>query len=117
MTHHRARFGTALLLSAAALMAPSVAAAATIPVSTNADGTGTGSCPAAPCTLRQAINFASAGDTVSVPAATYTLTPANGPLSVNKALTIAGAGPATTTLTQSGSVQLLSVDSDGIATV
>src|ERR1700678_1615357 len=89
-------------LGAAALLAPATASAATITVSSTSDGTGTGSCPNSPCTLRQAINYASSGDTITLSGAAYHVTTANGPLDIaNKTLTITGARAGSTTLSPS----------------
>jgi hypothetical protein len=89
------------LLGAALLVAPGIARASTFSVTTTADGSGTGTCAAGgPCALRQAINAAATGDTVSVPPGTYQLT--LGALSVSRSITIAGAGASTTTITEHG---------------
>jgi hypothetical protein len=117
MNYVRARTGIAAVVSAALISSTAAAAATTITVSTPGDGTGTGSCPASPCSLRQAVNFASPGDTVSVPGGTYTLLAANGPIDVDEALTITGAGAATTTLTAATSSELMDIESDGVVTV
>ena len=64
-------------------------------MTTTADG-GTGS-------LRQLIAEAQPGDTVVVPAGTYVLT--EGELEIDKALTIAGAGAAQTTIDGAGNTR------------
>ena len=83
-------------LVSAALLAPAAAHAA--PPVTNTNDSGPGS-------LRDAIGQAGGGETVSVPAGTYTLT--SGQLVVNKTLTIAGAGARSTIITAGGSSRVL----------
>ena len=85
------RLGAGLLLTliAAAVLAAS-AGAATV---ANTNDAGPGS-------LRQAILDATIGETISVPAGTYTLT--SGELVIEKELTIAGAGAAVTTIRSGG---------------
>jgi uncharacterized repeat protein (TIGR01451 family) len=80
-----------LLLALIALAAsPVVAGAATV---SNTDDAGSGS-------LRQAIIDANPGDTIAVPAGTYTLT--SGELLLNKSLTLTGEGAATTIVRAGG---------------
>jgi predicted outer membrane repeat protein len=108
----------AVALGAAALIAPATASAATITVSSTSDGTGTGSCPNSPCALRQAIDFATSGDTIKLAATAYHLATANGPLDISdKALTITGAGAASTTISPSTSVELMEVESTAVVSV
>lgn len=75
-----------LAAGVAALLGPGIAAAGTIRVA-NTNDNGLGS-------LRQAIVDAGSGDTIVVPAGTYTLT--TGELAIAKSLTISGAGAAKT---------------------
>ena len=87
--------GLALLL--AFVVFQGAAQAATFNVDSTGDGSDTnladGVCATATgdCTLRAAIEQAASGDTVSIPAGTYTLT--LGSLSIFKSLTLAGARP------------------------
>jgi hypothetical protein len=90
-----------MTLAAAALLAPAGSAQAALTVA-NTNDSGPGS-------LRQAVSDAAPGETIEVPAGTYTLTSAQ--LTVNKALTIAGAGQASTVLRSTGGHRILSVGS------
>src|SRR4051812_50087806 len=94
----------AALAAAFALSAVPAGAAQTWTVTGTGDGGGATCPPAGPCTLRQAINSAAAGDTVSVPASAtpYTVTSA---LGATKNLTIAGAGARATTNSGGGPPQ------------
>lgn len=84
-------------LAALALLA-GTANAATV---TNTNDSGPGS-------LRQAIAEAASGETISIPAGTYTLT--SGELLIlNKSLTLTGAGAASTTIRSNGSSRVLSI--------
>lgn len=85
----------ALAVLAALAAAPGAWAA---PVVTNTDDSGAGS-------LRQAIADAVPGDTIAVPAGTYTLT--SGQLVVNKTLTLAGAGTRSTIITAGGASRVM----------
>jgi hypothetical protein len=82
---------------------------------------GTGSCPAEPCSLRQAINFAGAGGTVALrtpPAGatdTYALT--QGALTLNDPVTIAGADARHTVLTASGASPDIVASAAGAVTI
>ena len=88
----------------------SAAGATTFTVTTTADSA-SGTCPpAGPCTLRQAITSAGEGDTITVPAGTYDLDPANGQLDVGHGVTIDGAGPATTTIVGDGSHRVMLIN-------
>lgn len=80
------------LAVALALVWPASASAATITVTNNNDS--------GPGSLRQAIASAAAGDTIVVPADTYTLTSAG--LTITKSLTIQGAGATSTFIDGSG---------------
>lgn len=82
------------------------AQAGTITVTNTGDGPGV--CPSASeCTLRKAVETATAGETIALPAGTYTLT---SEVTIEKDLTIAGAGQSATTLTTSAPSRLLYVD-------
>jgi hypothetical protein len=87
-----------LILALLALPAPALAA----PAVTNTGDSGAGS-------LRQAIVDASDGDTIDIPAGTYTLT--GGQLEIDKSLTLVGASARTTSLDAGGSSRVLNVDS------
>jgi hypothetical protein len=72
------------------LFGSAAAQAATFDVTLTSDASGTCT-TAGPCTLRQAIASAAAGDTVSVPAGTYGLTAAaGGTIVIGRSITIAG---------------------------
>lgn len=94
---------TTVALLIVALFAAS-AQAATITVTNTGDGVG--KCPSATeCTLRAAVEFAKAGDTISLGATTYTLS--GSPIEIEKDITIAGAGAGSTILTSSPKNQLI----------
>lgn len=85
-----------VLLLAGALAQACVAQAATIDVTTTEDPAGPGSCPGSPCSLRQAVEFASSGDTIQLAGklgepSVYKLTQGS-QIVVSKSLTIAGNG-------------------------
>jgi hypothetical protein len=88
----------AAALAAVALGFALAAPASAAPAVTNTNDSGPGS-------LRDAIANASPGDTVNVPAGTYTLS--SGQLDVNKTLTIAGAGARTTTITAASTSRVM----------
>ncbi len=77
-----------------------------------------GVCSTAPggCTLRDAIEGASSGDVVNVPAGTYLLAPALGELTVDTALSIVGASARTTIVSGQNQSRVLAV-TGGNATV
>ncbi len=118
------------LASAAALLAAlagngAVRASGSI-ITVTGFGDGGGSCAdATHCpTLRSAIAQAVSGDTIDLPAGTYTLSNLDvGALVVNKGLTISGAGASTTTITgvcnveQSWSSRLFTIVTEGPASV
>ncbi len=91
---------------------PSPVYAATIIVTTTTDendgcAVGTG------CSIREAITTAVAGDTIDIPAGTYTL--ALGQLSVSKSLIFTGAGSATTVINGNATNRVFTVS--GVSTV
>jgi len=92
------RLGAALALVAALLAALAAAAGASTVANTNDSGPGS---------LRQAISEASPGETIVVPAGTYTLT--SGELAITKSLTITGAGAAETIVRSGGAFRVVSV--------
>jgi hypothetical protein len=103
----RGALGAGLALLAIALGAPA-ATAATFTVSTTTDGAGT--CTATgPCSLRQALDSAGNGDTVAVPAGTYTLDSANGQLDVSSGVTIDGAGQGSTMIVGPGNDRVMMI--------
>jgi hypothetical protein len=83
-------FATAFAFAAAL---PALASAATVHVNTEADDGGAG-CAGVPgdCSIRQAINSASNGDTVAIPTGHYTLDAALKAIYVDRDLTFAGTG-------------------------
>jgi hypothetical protein len=96
----RRRFAPVLTLVALALMPGSAFAAIT--VNTTSDSGGLGGCIGAPgdCSIRQAIEAASPGETVIVPSGSYTVSA--GPLSIAQSLNVQGAGARTTSVTGTG---------------
>lgn len=78
-----------------------VAQAATWDVTTTADTTA-GSCQPSSCSLRQAIAAASDGDTIVLPASASPYQVVNGPLVIQSAVTISGAGAAATVISGAG---------------
>ena len=80
---------------------------------TKMQDTNDGTCDAADCSLREAIAAADSGDTIIVPAGTYTLT--LGVLSVGKNLTLAGAGQDTTIIRASAVNPVLLPGDPGVA--
>jgi len=83
-------------------------------VTTTADGDD-GSCTAQVCTLRDAIKYSSAGDTVVVPAGTYNLT--MGELSVGHDLTVSGAGVSSVTISGGNASRVLEVAASSAVTL
>jgi hypothetical protein len=91
-----------LLAVVSGLMLAGAAQASTITVSTTADPAGAGSCPASPCSLRQAVSSANDGDVVELlgsnaTPSTYQLTQ-GAQIVIAKSLTIQGGGVAATTV-------------------
>jgi hypothetical protein len=91
-----------IALVTAATLGTAVAASAAITVE-NTNDSGAGS-------LRQAVADAAPGETIDVPAGTYTLT--SGELEIKKPLTIVGAGQAETSLGSTGDTRVIDVDED-----
>jgi hypothetical protein len=91
--------GILTLAATVCVVAASTAEAATLIVA-NTNDSGPGS-------LREAIKTATAGDTIEVPAGTYTLE--SGELRVEKSLTIAGAGAAGTIIQSGGHFRVFDV--------
>ena len=89
--------------AAALLLVPIGTAEATITVANNNDS-GSGS-------LRQAISDAAPGETIVVPANTYTLS--SDELTIEKSLTIAGHGAADTTISSGGPFRVFDVSGPG----
>lgn len=92
-----------LATAAALLLVPAGTAEATITVGNNNDG-GAGS-------LRQAISDAAPGETIVVPANTYTLS--SDELTIEKSLTIAGHGASDTTVSSGGPFRVFDVSGLG----
>jgi uncharacterized repeat protein (TIGR01451 family) len=93
-------------------------AATTWTVASTADDSGSSACDptTSTCpTLRDAVNNSSAGDTVNVPAGSYTLT--NGQLSVAHDLTINGAGAASVTVSGNNSSRVFEIENGVTATL
>jgi hypothetical protein len=89
--------------AAALLLVPAATAQAAITVS-NSNDSGSGS-------LRQAISDAAPGETILVPAGTYTLS--SDELTIEKSLTIAGHGAADTTVSSGGPFRVFDVSGPG----
>jgi CSLREA domain-containing protein len=91
-----------LVLLAVGAFAVTAQSAAAVTVTTTADGNDH-EC-AVDCTLREAIEVATGGETVTVPAAAspYQVTDALGDLLINKSIVVAGAGARTTEVTAPG---------------
>src|SRR4051794_27911262 len=109
------RLLAALVAAFVVTTAPATATPLTWTVTTTGDAGG--SCPqAGPCTVRQAINSAAPGDTVSLPASgtAYTVTSA---LTATKDLTISGAGARTTTISGGNTTQVFDLGSSGTPTM
>src|SRR5262249_23502515 len=94
------KIGVGLALALALLLLTASAARATITVENNNDS-GAGS-------LRAAIAGAAAGETIVVPANTYSLT--SGELAISKSLTIVGAGATGTIIRAAGTFRVMSVE-------
>ena len=92
----------------AILLLPGRAAAVTFSPTTTADGDNAGVCTPALCTLRDAINAASAGpgNDVFIPAGTYTLS--LGELQINQSMPVAGANARTTIINAQGTSRVFS---------
>jgi hypothetical protein len=97
-------------VAAITLCLPAVAQATTINVNTQLDLPGPGGCSGgSPCSLRQALAAANSGDTVSVPAGTYSLS--NGELIVPATLgALQGAGASGTTINAGGGSRVLHIE-------
>ncbi len=108
------RLGSARAFSAvvvALAVFPAAAQARTWTVNTTSDPAGSGCAASGPCSIRQALQAAGPGDTISIPASSdhYVLT--RGPLPVaTPDLTIAGAGASATVIDAAGASRVLDVD-------
>lgn len=102
-------FAAVLLVGATAAHAASTF---TVTTATDADD---GACTPSLCTLRDAITYSQAGDTVVVPAETYTLTA--GQLSVGHDLTIDGAGVGRVTVSGDNASRVFEIEQGATATV
>ncbi len=102
--------GSTLALGAVLVALPaSSAAAATFTVNTTADNAPNGtecSGAAGDCSLRQALDKANSGDTVSVPANTAAYQVTSTPIFIPAGVTIVGGGAASTTVTGGGNNQI-----------
>jgi CSLREA domain-containing protein len=105
--------GGIAFLAAFLLSAAGASAATTIRVTTTSDdgAVAGGDCATTDqsCSLREAINTSSAGDTISLPKGDYKLTQTYN-LIINHDLTLAGSGARTTTIQQTTSDYVLAVD-------
>jgi hypothetical protein len=114
MTLHRPlRFALALALGSWSF----AAGAATVTV-TRADDPVPDGCLAADCSLREAIDATAAtpeADTILLGAGQYQVT--RGELTIDRAITITGAGSASTRLTSAGDYTMLHVVAFGVATI
>lgn len=114
----------AIIVSGVLLLAavPS-AAAATWTVNTTTDAAASPSeCSgvAGDCSLRQAVDKAASGDTITLPAGTYDLSSSLPEISLDKSVTISGAGARTTTVASSGETGIFNDDdlsSSGTVTI
>jgi hypothetical protein len=109
----RSACGGALALGAVLVALPaSSAAAATITVNTTADNPPTStecSGTAGDCSLRQALDKATSGDTVSVPASTTAYQVNTSPIDIPAGVSIVGGGASSTTITGGGHNQIFTV--------
>jgi CSLREA domain-containing protein len=104
----RLSFALACVLVLAAVL-PAAAAAEVFTVTTSADSN-TGNCTPASCTLRQAVakaNSVAGNNVIVVPAGTYTLS--FGQLSLQRDVTIEGAGPEVTKLNGNSASRVLEI--------
>ena len=107
---------TAVLVAAMFLAFPAVSLAATYTVNTTADNAPSGSeCSGAPgdCSLRQALNKATSGDTVMVPANTTAYQVTSAPIPIPAGVTIVGGGASATTVTGGGTNQIFTYSANG----
>src|SRR2546423_7658170 len=97
------------MLAVLALAGAAHGGAKTIVVNTTVDhdDNSGGPAPGGDGTLREAIHVPKAGNATAVPAGTYQL---GSVLAIHHALTIAGHGPATTTITANGSHRVMLID-------
>lgn len=103
----------AVLVAAVFLAFPAASLAATYTVNTTADNAPSGSeCSGAPgdCSLRQALDKATSGDTVSVPANATPYQVNGTPIAIPAGVTIVGGGASGTTVTGGGNNQIFTVD-------
>src|SRR4051794_1561562 len=96
-----------LVLAAILALAVSGTAEAALTVA-NTNDSGPGS-------LRQTVAEAGSGETVNLPAGTYTLT--SGPLQITKALTIAGHGAGDTTIRSGGASRVIETTGEFLLSV
>jgi uncharacterized repeat protein (TIGR01451 family)/CSLREA domain-containing protein len=93
------------------LWAAGAARAATLTVTTTTDGDD-GTCTASKCTLRDAIKYSSAGDTVMIPAASAPYALTLGELFVGHNLTIDGAGAGSVTISGSNLFRVFEIQAN-----
>ncbi len=102
------------LLATAAAGGPlaSAAGAVTLTVNTTSDAApGASECEGAPgdCSLRQAVDKAAPGDTISLPASATAYSVMLGVITIDKAITISGGGARTTKIDANGTSQIFDV--------
>jgi hypothetical protein len=106
----------AAVATVAALAWPATSLAATYTVNTTADNAANQtecSGVALDCSLRQALDKATSGDTVSVPASATPYQVTSTPISIPAGVTIVGSGATATTITGGGTNQIFTVSSGG----
>lgn len=99
---------TPSLAIAALLVLLAASSAQAAPTVSNTNDSGSGS-------LRQAITEAGAGETIAVPAGTYSLS--SEPLLIGKNLSLAGAGPSATIIRSVGPYRVFSIGPPGLETL
>src|SRR5579884_2614537 len=109
-----------LAVVAVLLVFPAVSLAATYTVNTTADNPPNSSeCSGAPgdCSLRQALDKATSGDIVSVPANASAYQVTSTPISIPAGVSIVGGGASGTTVTGGGTNQIFEVDVTGSVSI
>jgi hypothetical protein len=109
--------GSMLVLALVAFLSAALPAQAAVTVNTTTDPEAAGGCMGLPgdCSLRQAVAKAEPGDTVVVPAGTYTLT--LGWISIAKGIAVQGAGADSARVVAEGPIHAFQVESPAPATI